>query len=442
MDDGGEPTGRARSLLTGLLTVGLIGFGGGSALIPVIDKQLVQQRRLLDDPTYTRHTIVANITPGALPVKLAAAAGQTVSGPVLALVAALTVALPGVVGTLGLLAGSAALGPAAVRAITYASVGISAFIIVLLIGYIVKVHRQAGRQWPWFLAITVVSALATGAGTIVSLLAGLVGRTTTVTLPRLNAVQLILFALAVIVVGAIPAARRQRSTNRPDRSRPSLRPTWVATGWFLVATVVGIGVLVVTAGLSGLRLGALLALSAVASFGGGEAYIGVADGFFVNDGLVDREVFYTQLVPIANALPGPILVKVGAGIGYLSASHSGPVVALLVGCAAAVITIGSCCAVAMPVLGWYEELRDHPIVRSIGTYILPVICGLLVSVSATMLEVSARVAERAGASPTVTLWVCLAGVVAMTVLHLKSWVPDLVMLGVAGVASWVAFGLS
>ncbi len=53
----------AASLLRGLITVGLIGFGGGSALIPVVEKELVQKRGLLDDHLFTRHTIVANITP-------------------------------------------------------------------------------------------------------------------------------------------------------------------------------------------------------------------------------------------------------------------------------------------------------------------------------------------------------------------------------------------
>ncbi|MGC4151597.1 MAG: chromate transporter, partial [Propionicimonas sp.] len=72
-------------LLRGLLTAGLIGFGGGSALIPVIERQLVLKRPLLDEHTYLRHTVVANVTPGALPVKLAGFAGATVRGGGLAL---------------------------------------------------------------------------------------------------------------------------------------------------------------------------------------------------------------------------------------------------------------------------------------------------------------------------------------------------------------------
>ena len=52
------------------LKVGTIGFGGGSALIPVVEKELVQGQKAMSDADYLKHTVVANITPGALPVKL------------------------------------------------------------------------------------------------------------------------------------------------------------------------------------------------------------------------------------------------------------------------------------------------------------------------------------------------------------------------------------
>lgn len=66
--------------LLSMLKVGLIGFGGGSALIPLVDDELVRRRKVLDERTFTRHTVVASITPGALPVKLAGLAGLHTSG--------------------------------------------------------------------------------------------------------------------------------------------------------------------------------------------------------------------------------------------------------------------------------------------------------------------------------------------------------------------------
>ena len=77
------------SLLRGLFLVGLVGFGGGSALIPIVERELVDRRKLLSAEDYVRHTVVANITPGALPVKLAASAGLTLGGWGLAVLAVL-----------------------------------------------------------------------------------------------------------------------------------------------------------------------------------------------------------------------------------------------------------------------------------------------------------------------------------------------------------------
>ena len=68
-------TSQFSQLIGSMLRVGTIGFGGGSALIPVIEKEIVHRRGLLDDPTFTAHTVIANITPGALPVKLGAYKG-------------------------------------------------------------------------------------------------------------------------------------------------------------------------------------------------------------------------------------------------------------------------------------------------------------------------------------------------------------------------------
>jgi len=198
-------------------------------------------------------------------------------------------------------------------------------------------------------------------------------------------------------------------------------------------------VFAVIAGLEGVSLGGLLALSTVTSFGGGEAYIGVADGFFARSGIIDTDQFFTQLVPIANALPGPILVKVGSGVGYLFGG-SGPA-AWLGGLAAMLITVGSCSAVALPLLGVYDSLQHHPLMVNIGTYMLPVICGLLIQVSASMLEVSAQVGESADIPATPLLWVCVVAVVLLSLLHIRKLVPDMAMLAVCAVASVVVLGL-
>lgn len=423
-------------LLRGVFAAGLIGFGGGSALIPVIERQLVLKRPLLDESTYLRHTVVANVTPGALPVKLSGFAGATLRGGGLALAAATVVAAPGVLGTLSLLAASNALGPTAVRVVSHASVGITAFIIVLLVGYILRVHRQGRPLW-LFVAITAISALLSGAGPLMRLAALLVGAPFDASLPHLSAVQLIALALAVIVVASL-FQRRPPQARRLDR--PHSRGIWRATTVFIATGLLGIGMFAALRGLAGVQVGGLLALSTVTSFGGGEAYIGVAEGFFVRSGLIGTQEFFTQLVPIANALPGPILVKVAAGVGYSFGATSGPLAAWVLAAAAMLITISASCAVALPVLATYDSLRDHPLMINIGRYIMPVICGLLIQVCASMLEVSASVAESVGVAAAPLTWVTLAMVAVLSYVHLKALVPDTVLLLGCGAASLLILG--
>jgi hypothetical protein len=57
-------------------------------------------------------------------------------------------------------------------------------------------------------------------------------------------------------------------------------------------------------------------LSSLISFGGGDAYLSVAEGMFVQTGTISAGHFYGNLIPVSNLLPGSILCKVLAGTGY------------------------------------------------------------------------------------------------------------------------------
>lgn len=84
------------SIFLSFMKIGIIGFGGGSALIPVVEKELVQDKKAMGEQDYLKHTVVANITPGALPVKLGATCGFQMKGVRGSLAGAYGVALPGV----------------------------------------------------------------------------------------------------------------------------------------------------------------------------------------------------------------------------------------------------------------------------------------------------------------------------------------------------------
>ena len=65
-----------RQLLSTMLKIGTIGFGGGTALIPVIEEEVVENNGLTDEEEFNKDVIIANITPGALPVEIAAGVGR------------------------------------------------------------------------------------------------------------------------------------------------------------------------------------------------------------------------------------------------------------------------------------------------------------------------------------------------------------------------------
>jgi chromate transporter len=423
-----------------MLKVGLIGFGGGSALIPVMEKELVTPRGGLSEKAFVHDTVIANITPGALPVKLAALSGIQLGGPLLAMLSALIVALPGTAVTVALLALFAALGPGAIEVVEYASLGITAFILYLLAHYVTKVIRSGGHRHrrAVYILIAVVAYLATGTGETVQLAADLLGVEVGIEVPELSALGLILVAIGGIAAFSIYEWLRYRpaGTVESDDAAGSLRRVILAIVVMIALTSSGILAAVLLAPAEGGAFLGLVTVSTLSSFGGGEAYVGVADGFFVASGMVGSAEFYGQIVPVANALPGPILVKIASGVGYvLGLNTAGPLLGLILAVAAYLVSIGACCAVALGVLAGYDKARHSLFVRNIASFILPVICGLLASTSVAMLHSNARIGGDAGLAGGVAVVGSVMLAVGVAVLHRFVKVPDIIVIAACGAFS-------
>lgn len=420
--------------LLSMTKVGVIGFGGGSALIPVMERELVRPDRLRDDE-FTQDTVIANITPGALPVKIAALSGAQLSTTTAAAGGAIAVALPGALATVALLALFSALGPGAISVVEYASLGISAFILYLLTHYIVKVLAPGGRVHGTGVVIAVVAFLLSGAARAVELVFDAVDAEPAWALPELSALGLVLVALAGIALvtvwqlvrgGRTVAADAAAGVAVPVGARRALRGALVLA---LIA-VVGFGAaFVVAPDASTLSFFGLILVSTVSSFGGGEAYVGVADGFFVATGLIDSTLFYGQIVPVANALPGPILVKIASGVAYGVGVEAGSVFAGIVfAIAAFLITVGGSASVALLLLAGYDRARNSLFVRNISAFILPVICGLLAATSLSLLHASAGIADGAGVPAVAAIVGSIALAALVPLIHRVGRVPDIVLI--------------
>ena len=131
-----------KELLVTMFKIGCIGFGGGTALVPVIESEVVYEKRLVNKEEYTKDVIVANITPGALPVEVAAGVGRKVCGMPGMLLSALLMGLPGTFLTVLLLILINSSGMRVLQQILFASAGVTAYIIYMLIMYAKGTWRE------------------------------------------------------------------------------------------------------------------------------------------------------------------------------------------------------------------------------------------------------------------------------------------------------------
>mgnify|MGYP002735259987 CR=1 FL=1 len=433
-----------------MLKVGAIGFGGGSALIPILHAELVETGDVvpagkLSEAEFTHDTVIANITPGALPVKMAAQAGTRLWGARGALIGAFAVTLPGAAATTALLWLFSGLDEHAVRLIEFASIGVSAFILFLLAHYIFTVLAPGGRLTLSSLAIAVVSFLLTGTKGTVELVFGLFGADAAKDIPALSALGLVVGALVAISLFTLfqglkggDALRIPEDQEAAAGSRTALRAALL----FALVAVSGFAIALLTVpSADTATFFGLQAASTVSSFGGGEAYVGVADSFFVTPGIESSSVFYGQIVPVANALPGPILVKIAAALGFsVGASSSGPLAGLAFALASMLVTVGSCASVALLLLAGYSRAGKSLLVRNISRFILPVICGLLLSTCISLLAAAVEITSVTAVPAPAVLSVIL-------VLAVLSWwaksrlrVPDLAII--AALAAMTVVGLA
>jgi len=78
------------SIMLSFLISGIIGFGGGAALIPVLERELVENRKWMANAEFDVAVAVSSISPASLPVSLCAVWNAKYS-----LLSAFAYALPG-----------------------------------------------------------------------------------------------------------------------------------------------------------------------------------------------------------------------------------------------------------------------------------------------------------------------------------------------------------
>ena len=149
------------------------------------------------------------------------------------------------------------------------------------------------------------------------------------------------------------------------------------------------------------------------SFGGGDAYLSVAQGLFVDSGMVSRYDFYGNIVSVANVLPGSILCKTLTGIGYVRGYqfHQSVEEGVTLAVCAFACSVAASGMIYVLVKMVYEKYENLRLFAAVKHFIRPIISGLLLNV-ALSLYLSGVLSQAEGRTATGVL----TGMTALIVL--------------------------
>ena len=436
-----------RVLFWSMMKIGCIGFGGGNALIPVLQKDIVDEKKMVDQTEFEKDVVVASITPGALPVEIAGGIGKRLFGWKGMLAGSVGMAFPGVFLTVVLLSVFSYLNDAMLRQIEFLTVGITAFIACLLTDYIVGTLKKActGAERRNILVVIVgVFALTCGKNLfrLLQIDASPIFALSTVHV-FIMAFFVILFAggavskrricisvvlcmlyimcvgknqfiqnsmvyyvvLSIMIILSFYGVRKQfigytklRSLNiRETGKEVAVLATFLAVAYLGTWLIADQAPLYITNGF----------ISSIMSFGGGDAYLTVAEGIFVHSELVSEDIFYGNIVPLVNILPGSILCKTLSGVGFfVGYNHTNNVFwGYLVALAGFVCSIVASCGIFSVVGCIYESFERLEVFQLIKRWIRPIVSGLMFTVILALIYQNRKLgtAESMGWLPVIVM---------------------------------------
>ena len=414
------------SMTATMLKIGFIGFGGGSALIPVIEDEVVEKDRIVSEEEFNDDVMIASITPGALPVEVATGIGRQAAGLKGMAAAATAMALPGALLTVLLQAVISSAGSTVKSQIGYLSIGISSFIILTLLNYSLgTLHQVADKKESKLYTLIILGVFLLSGEKSIYQLFGLDIKP----IFALSTIQILGAAFFVILFtkGYVYSFRRiipaviitisyflcvgnahiipliakpfiltlmtvlallglvQSVLESPQKKDFPVKRLVTSVGfWIIFAGILSIpAMFLISKALKFIGMGWL---SSVMSFGGGDAYLSVAQGLFVEGGVISNTDFYGNVVSVANALPGSILCKILTGIAYdvgynLNGSIFEGLLVALSGFACSVAASGAIFELVFCVYEKYESLQIFSVVKH---FIRPIISGLLLTVAVSL----------------------------------------------------------
>lgn len=406
-----------KKLLLKMLRIGLIGFGGGSALIPVIEQEVTETDAMISKKEYDEAVIIASITPGALPVELAGQIGRKVQGIAGMWSGAAAMAFPGALLTLFMLVFMPSANQTASTQINYIAVGVTAFITCMLTEYLrgtiqhsIEINRfkrtiaiilgvfvlTAGKQIarvlqldsPPFLVLSTLDVLILAFWGIIY---------TKCNFNKRNIIISIIVCISYLccvsetfgsrtatyavraLIGVMCFDGIQNNIGKRNHARMASLKKELLSGLLLLLVFSLPAVIMNWKNIVFVLEGWI---SSILSFGGGDAYLIIADGIFVQGDMISEDTFYSTLVPVVNVLPGSILCKVLTSVGYyVGLSHANSMVeAFFTAFSGFVCSVFASCSVVCLVRYLYDCYEKVDVFQMIKRWVRPIIAGLLFSV--------------------------------------------------------------
>jgi chromate transporter len=179
------------------LKIGAFTFGGGYAMLGVVEKEVAEKRKWLTAEEMADAVAIAESTPGAIALNLATYIGAKVLGFFGALCAAIAVILPSAV-IISLVAWLFS-NFADNQYVYYASLGVRAAVCALMLNAIIKLSKPVEKKWVslFIIAVSATFALLGAFGVL-----------------RLNVVFILLAAAAFGVIYGI-VVRKIKTNKRP-----------------------------------------------------------------------------------------------------------------------------------------------------------------------------------------------------------------------------------
>jgi len=469
--------------------IGVIGFGGGAALIPIIESELVEKNKWMDRDNFSVAVATASISPASIPVSICAIWNLKYS-----LFSAYFYALPGSIIFMILLTGFTMIGEAGVKYIENASAGILIFVLLCIYNFIKK-NLASGNSIGTkkkhiivFIASFVLysgnsvrnlitSLVAFDEGTLPSALFALsmldliamlffivcfiggsksrvkiaisffVAGIYTISSGRIQILGTLSFPLLVLMLFMAVASILFDifiSINSKSKVKIVINHKPLINVLLYLAVAVSLTFLTyfISKDTGALDFAIRGITSSLSSFGGGEVYYTIADEVFVQTGFISEDIYLSRILGIAGAMPGPVIVSILAGIGFSYGNHlNGAALGWLFGLLGASMAITATALGASLLYTVFELLKDSLRLRMIIDNIIPMVCGVLLSVALTLLTRASHVISSVSIQPTISFIVVVLIFLTMLLMHTKYRVNSIFLFLLGGTLTLIGLGL-